>query len=70
MAEQKEIIRKMAGPRLAPAATTLTPRDVFLILRRHILLIISLTVVGLIMGGVAWYFLLIYAPKYLSLIHI
>ena len=54
----------MAGPRPAPAATTLTPRDIFLILRRHILLIISLTVVGLIMGGVAWYFLLIYAPKY------
>ena len=54
----------MAGPRSAPAATTLTPRDIFLILRRHILLIISLTVVGLIMGGVAWYFLLIYAPKY------
>ena len=54
----------MAGPRPAPAATTLTPRDVFLILRRHILLIISLTVVGLIMGGVAWYYLLMYAPKY------
>ena len=54
----------MAGPRPAPAATTLTPRDIFLILRRHMLLIISLTVVGLIMGGAAWYFLLKYAPKY------
>ncbi len=64
MAEQKEIIRKTAGPRPVPAATTLTPRDIFLILRRHILLITSLTVVGLIMGGVAWYLLLKYAPKY------
>ncbi len=64
MVERKEIISRMAAPRPAAAPVTLTPRDVFLILRRHISLIISLTILGFIMGGVAWFFLQRYAPKY------
>ena len=46
------------------AVAALTPKDVFSILRRHILLIVSLTVLGLIMGGAAWYLLRKYLPRY------
>ncbi|MHC4616621.1 MAG: polysaccharide biosynthesis tyrosine autokinase [Planctomycetota bacterium] len=52
------------GPRPAPAAAALTPKEVLGILRRHILLIISLTILGFVVGGVAWFLLLEYAPKY------
>jgi len=46
------------------AVAALTPKDVFSILRRHILLIVSLTILGLIMGGAAWYLLRKYLPRY------
>jgi capsular exopolysaccharide synthesis family protein len=46
------------------AAAALTPKEVFGILRRHIVLMVSLTVLGFVVGGVAWYLLLLYAPKY------
>ncbi len=67
MAEQRQMaVNRMAGPaRPRPMPTTaLTPKEVFGILRRHILLIVSLTILGLIIGGVGWYLLRIYAPKY------
>ena len=51
------------GPRPAGTAV-LTPKDIFGILRRHILMIVSMTVLGLIIGGVSWYLLLKYYPKY------
>ncbi|RKY24501.1 MAG: hypothetical protein DRP62_03610, partial [Planctomycetota bacterium] len=51
-----------AGP-LTPAVM-LTPKDIFGILRRHIWLMVSLTVLGLIVGGVSWFLLLRYYPKY------
>ena len=54
----------MAGIRPMPPIVVLTPKDVFGILRRHILLMVSLTILGLIVGGVSWYFLKKYAPKY------
>jgi len=50
--------------RPVPATVMLTPKEVFGILRRHILLIVSLTILGLIAGGVGWYFLTKYAPEY------
>ena len=53
------------GPRgPMPPAVTLTPKEVFGILRRHILLTVSLTILGFIIGGVAWFLLMRYAPKY------
>lgn len=56
-----------AGPRppaAPPGASALTPKDILVMLRRHILLIVSLTILGLMLGGVTWYFLLKYFPRY------
>ncbi|MHC4148411.1 MAG: polysaccharide biosynthesis tyrosine autokinase [Planctomycetota bacterium] len=50
------------GPATTPAA--LTPKETYGILRRHVLLIVSMTFLGLIAAGVAWYLLLTYFPKY------
>jgi len=47
-----------------PAAAGLTPGEILGILRRHIPLMISMTILGLIIGGGAWYLLLRYNPKY------
>jgi len=52
-----------AGPRPL-AAAALTPKEVLSMLRRHILLIVSLTILGLIMSGAAWYLLKKYLPRY------
>ena len=52
------------GPRPMPAAFTLTPKEVFGILRRHVFLIICLTISGFIAGGVSWFLLQKYLPKY------
>jgi len=60
-------VNKVAGPagvRPMAAGAALTPKEVFGILRRHVLLIISLTILGFIVGGVSWYLLRRYAPKY------
>ena len=48
----------------AEAAIVLTPKDIFGILRRHILLMVSLTILGFMVGGVTWYLLKEYIPKY------
>jgi len=53
-----------AGQRPPPAAAALTPKEVLSMLRRHILLIVSLTILGLIAGGAAWYLLRKYLPRY------
>jgi len=51
------------GPR-SPAAASLTAKEVFGILRRHILLIIFLTVLGLGAGGGTWKLLQMRFPRY------
>jgi uncharacterized protein involved in exopolysaccharide biosynthesis len=42
----------------------MTPKEVLGILRRHIPLMVFMTILGFIIGGVSWYLLLRYAPKY------
>ena len=68
MVEQRQTavnrVGGVAGTRPMPATVALTPKEAFGILRRHILLMVSLTILGLIVGGVSWYFLRKYAPKY------
>jgi succinoglycan biosynthesis transport protein ExoP len=68
MVEQRQIVAgKMMGPagaRQTPTAVVLTPKDIAGILRRHILLIVSLTILGFIFGGASWYLLLRFLPKY------
>jgi len=67
MVEEKPtgVIRR-AVPAVAksPAPAVMTPKDVFRILRRHLLLIIAGTILGLLLGGVSWYVLQNYFPKY------
>jgi len=69
MVEQRTTpVNRMAGPaatrRPAAATTALTPKEIFSILRRHLLLIIALTILGLIIAGGTWFLLLRYLPKY------
>ena len=68
MVEQRQTaVNRMvgvAGARPMPAVVALTPKEVFGILRRHILLMVSLTILGFMVGGVSWYFLKKYIPKY------
>jgi len=47
-----------------PAAATLTPKEALGILRRHILLMIALTLLGLMVGGAGWWLLREYLPRY------
>ena len=66
--EQRQIavnkVAGLAGVRPMAASAALTPKEVFGILRRHVLLMVSLTILGFIVGGVSWYLLRRYAPKY------
>ncbi len=48
----------------APIGVAITPKEILDILRRHLLLIISLTMLGAITGGGLWFVLRIIAPKY------
>jgi capsular exopolysaccharide synthesis family protein len=70
MAEQKQtVIRTTAGPvgpgpRPAATAVTMTPKEIYGILRRHVLLIVSLTALGFVLGVVSWYLELQYFPNY------
>ena len=69
MAEEKPVASsRMAGPvgPRSPAAASLTAKEVFGILRRHIFLIIFLTLLGLGAGGGAWKLLQIRFPRYTS----
>ncbi len=64
MVEERPMpISKVAGLRPAPVPT-LTPKEVLGILRRHTLLIIALTVLGLVVGGGTWFGLKQYFPSY------
>lgn len=67
MAEEKPIASSRAAGPVGPrsiAAASLTAKEVFGILRRHILLIIFLTMLGLGAGGGIWKLLQIYFPRY------
>jgi len=67
MAEEKPIassrMSRPVGPR-PPATATLTAKEVFGILRRHILLIIFFTALGLGAGGGIWKLLQMRYPRY------
>jgi capsular exopolysaccharide synthesis family protein len=52
-----------AGPR-PPAAAALTSKEALGILRRHIFLMIALTILGLVIGGAGWYLIQKYYPRY------
>jgi len=55
---------RRAGPVGVPAAAALTPKEAYGILRRHVFLIIGLTLLGFIVAAVLWYLLLQHFPKY------
>jgi succinoglycan biosynthesis transport protein ExoP len=67
MAEEKPIassgMSRPVGPRF-PAAASLTAKEVFGILRRHILLIVFFTALGLGAGGGIWKLLQMRYPRY------
>ncbi len=46
------------------ASTAMTPREILAVFRRHIWLIVSLTISGIVMGGVSWFLLSLYYPRY------
>ena len=54
------------GPRppMAAAAATMTPKEIVGILRRHVWLMIFSTILGSIVGGVAWYLFSRFLPTY------
>jgi succinoglycan biosynthesis transport protein ExoP len=58
-----------AGPRLS-APASMTPKEALGILRRHILLVIILTILGLMIGGAAWYLMKKYLPQYTATTYI
>ncbi len=68
MAEQRQNAVKRivgtAGARPTSDAMALTPKDAIGILRRHIFLMVSLTILGFLVGGVSWFLLKKYRPKY------
>ncbi|MFZ0034692.1 MAG: polysaccharide biosynthesis tyrosine autokinase [Sedimentisphaerales bacterium] len=68
MVEQRQTVVNRtvggAGTRPVLATIALTPKDIYGILRRHVLLIVSLAILGFIVGGVSWYLSLIYLPGY------
>ena len=57
-------IPRPAGARVIPAPEAMTPKEIVGILRRHIPLMVSLTILGFIVGGASWYLLLKYVPRY------
>lgn len=67
MTEQGQIITRTTGPSISrqmASSDALTPKEILAILRRHIFLIVSFTVLGLIIGGLSWYLLSLYYPRY------
>ncbi len=57
------------GPRL-PVTASMTPKEALGILRRHILLIIVMTMLGVLIGGTGWYLLHKYRPRYTTTTYI
>jgi len=48
----------------SPVQAGLTPREIYAIIRRHLLMIIASTVLGFVVGGVSWYLLSRYYPRF------
>lgn len=48
-------------------AIGMTPKEIMAIFRRHLWMIISFTIAGLIVGGIAWFLCLTYIPKYTAI---
>jgi capsular exopolysaccharide synthesis family protein len=73
MAEARPIASKKMGRPAGqgfPAAASMTPREAIVILRRHIFLIFFLTVLGIAAGGIGWYLLQKYNPRYTATTYI
>jgi succinoglycan biosynthesis transport protein ExoP len=64
MVERKPTVAGKGTRSPLSSSATLTPKEVFAILRRHVLLIVILTIFGLITGGAGWYAFRIYLPSY------
>jgi succinoglycan biosynthesis transport protein ExoP len=66
MVERKPMTAKrVVGPDgQGPSTVALTPKQVVAVLRRHLLLIIVVTVLGFVAGGAGWVLLRHYLPKY------
>ena len=67
MADEKATVQTMRARPVAarpPATAAMTPREVFGVLRRYMVLIIGLTIFGLIVGGVGCWLLRMYLPRY------
>ena len=63
--ERTTAVRRQAGQAVLRSATTaMTPKEVIGVLRRHMLLIILLTIIGLAAGGAACWALRTELPKY------
>ncbi len=73
MAEERPIasnrLSRPPGQRF-PASASMTPKEAIGILRRHIFLIIFLTMLGIGAGGSGWYLLQKYIPKYTATTYI
>ncbi|MCK4752487.1 MAG: polysaccharide biosynthesis tyrosine autokinase [Planctomycetes bacterium] len=68
MTEQKQMatnrMPRRPGARPAEPAVILTPKEIFGIVRRHIWLIVVMTILGLMISGISWFLVRRYAPKY------
>jgi len=64
--DRPEAVNRTARPTgpQSQAGASLTPKEVFAILRRHIFLIVFLTLLGLAAGGGAWKLLQMYFPRF------
>ena len=73
MTGQTQPTNRNVAPRTAgvrpPAAmqTTMTPKEIMGIMRRHVLLIIALTTLGTVIGGGLWFGFRKYFPKYTAM---
>jgi len=70
--ERSTAVRRRAGLPAArpPVAATMTPKEILGVLRRHLVLMVLLTIVGLVVSGVGCFALRTYLPKYTALTYI
>ena len=55
------------SPGVGANAMAMTPKEIVGIFRRHLWMIIILTLLGLIIGGVSWFLFDRYLPKYTAI---
>ncbi|TFG90574.1 MAG: hypothetical protein E4H16_01550 [Candidatus Atribacteria bacterium] len=56
--------RPLGSGQSGSTADALTPKDIASILRRHVVLIVVLTILGILAGGASWFLFRKYAPEY------